>query len=417
MINIVRNRSRGCGTCCAQGAVLQESNPEWHCHITTRGTVLRLRIGSLLKSLHIADVSPRVIRSALAWSVSMLAVFLGPVGPAHADWPERPITVVVMYSPGGGTDTMLRALTAEMANATGWRINVVNRPGAAGAVATRYVLNRPADGYTMLGASNFNKYSRISGGGDSVSWRDWYYMRAASGSASWSVRPDSPFKTFADVVEAARADPGSLTISTSGTGGQWHEFAAVVARAAGIELRYVPYNSGQLATLAGLNGEVDITGGGVHEHIQYVDAGQLVPLQQTSLEDITTPSGRIMPSLVNFIPDIRNQLPPSGAYNLGIRRDTPPEVIRLVEEAFIAAAESDAFRAQVAERHFAVDLLVGPDADRRAAQVETISASVFEALMIPGARTAAELGLPRPEEFDQWWPPPGYSVLPIHDGE
>ena len=378
---------------------------------------MRLRIGSLLRSLHVAGFSPKAIRSALAWSALMLTAVVGLVGPAHAQWPERPITLVVMYSPGGGTDTMLRALAAEMANATGWRINVVNRPGAAGAVATRYVLNRPADGYTMLGASNFNKYSRISGGGDSVSWRDWYYMRAASGSASWSVRPDSPFKTFADVVEAARANPGSLTISTSGTGGQWHEFAAVVAQAAGIELRYVPYNSGQLATLAGLNGEVDITGGGVHEHIQYVDAGQLVPLQQTSLEDITTPSGRIMPSLVNFIPDIRNQLPPSGAYNLGIRRDTPPEVISLVEAAFIAATESEAFRAQVAERHFAVDLLVGPDADRRAAQVETISASVFENLMIPGARTAAELGLPLPEEFDQWWPPPGYSVLPIHDGD
>ena len=378
---------------------------------------MELRIGSLMRSLHIDGVPPRAIRSALVRSVLMLTAVAGLVGPAHADWPERPITIVVMYSPGGGTDTMLRALAAEMASATGWRINVVNRPGAAGAVATRYVLNRPADGYTMLGASNFNKYSRISGGGDSVSWQDWYYMRAASGSASWSVRPDSPFKTFADVVEAASANPGTLTISTSGTGGQWHEFAAVVARAAGIELRYVPYNSGQLATLAGLNGEVDITGGGVHEHIQYVDAGQLVPLQQTSLEDITTPSGRIMPSLVNFIPEIRNQLPPSGAYNLGIRRDTPAEVIRQVEAAFIAATESEGFRAQVAERHFAVDLLVGPDADRRAAQVETISASVFEELMIPGARTAEELGLPQPEEFDQWWPPPGYIVLPIHDGD
>ena len=356
-------------------------------------------------------------RDALAWWAIFGFLFGGLVLPAAAQWPERPITLVVMYSPGGGTDTMLRALAAEMASATGWRINVVNRPGAAGAVATRYVLNRPADGYTMLGASNFNKYSRISGGGDSVSWRDWYYMRAASGSASWSVRPDSPFKTFADVVEAARANPGSLTISTSGTGGQWHEFAAVVAQAAGIELRYVPYNSGQLATLAGLNGEVDITGGGVHEHIQYVDAGQLVPLQQTSLEDIVTPSGRIMPSLVNFIPGIRDQLPPSGAYNLGIRRNTPPEIIRQVEAAFVAAAQSEAFRAQVAERHFAVDLLIGPDADRRASQVETISASVFEELMIPGARTAEELGLPLPEEFDQWWPPPGYSVLPIHDDE
>ena len=335
--------------------------------------------------------------------------------PAGAEWPERPITLVVMYSPGGGTDTVLRTLAAEMASATGWRINVANRPGAAGAVATRYVLNRPNDGYTLLGASSFNKYSRINGGSDSPSWRDWYYMQAATAIGSWAVRPDSPFKTFSDVVQAARSNPGGLTISTSGTGGQWHEVAAVVAQSAGIQLRYVPYNSGQLATLAGLNGEVDIAGGGVHEHIQFVDSGQLVSLQQTSAADITTPSGVVMPSLSRFIPGIEEQLPPNGTYNMGVRRDTPPEIIRQIEAAFTAAVRSEAFREMVIERNFVTDLMVGAQADRRAAELETISASVFEELSVPGARRAEELDLPAPQDFDQWWPPEGYQVLPIHD--
>jgi len=335
--------------------------------------------------------------------------------PAVAQWPQRPITLVVMYSPGGGTDTVLRTLAAEMANATGWRINVANRPGAAGAVATRYALNRPNDGYTLLGASSFNKYSRINGGSDSPSWRDWYYMQAATAIGSWAVRPDSPYKTFADVIEAAKADPGGLTISTSGTGGQWHEVGAVVAQTAGIELRYVPYNSGQLATLAGLNGEVDIAGGGVHEHIQYVDAGQLISLQQTSVEDITTPSGEVMPSLARFNPEIREQLPPNGTYNLGVRRDTPPDIIAQIEAAFVTAVQSEGFRAMVAERNFVTEIMLGRDADRRAAELETIAAGVFADLELPGARTAEELGLPRVEDFDEWWSPAGYRVLPIHD--
>ena len=71
-------------------------------------------------------------------------------GLAQAQWPERPITLVVMYAPGGGTDTVLRTLAAEMSEATGWRINVVNRPGAAGTLATNFVSNRPNDGYTLL---------------------------------------------------------------------------------------------------------------------------------------------------------------------------------------------------------------------------------------------------------------------------
>ncbi|MDH3419370.1 MAG: tripartite tricarboxylate transporter substrate binding protein [Gammaproteobacteria bacterium] len=345
----------------------------------------------------------------------LLALAGAVAAPASGAWPERPITVVVMYAPGGGTDTVLRALTTEIAATTGWRINVVNRPGASGGLATRFVRSRPADGYTWLAASSFNKYSRIVGGSDSVSWRDWYYMRAATAYGSWAVRPDSPYKSFTDLVAAAKAAPGEITISTSGSGGQWHELGAVVAAAVGIELRYVPYGSGQLAALAGLNGEVDMAGGGVHEHIQLVESGQLVSLQQTSPEDIVTSSGSVMPSLHRFVPDIESRLPPNAAYNLGIRRDTPIEIVQQIQDAFVAAANSDAFRETVAVRNFAVDVLLGEAADRRAAELETIAATVFEQLEIPNSKTADALDLPTPAEFDAWWPPAGYTPLPLSE--
>ncbi len=333
--------------------------------------------------------------------------------PAVAQWPERPITLVVMYGAGGGTDVVLRTLAAEMSESMGWRINVINRPGAAGSLATSYVLNKRNDGYTLLGSSSFGKFARISGDGHSRSWTDWYYMQAGTNLASWSVRPDSPFKTFADVVAAAKADPGKITISTSGTGGLWHEMAASVAEAAGIELKYVPYSGGQTATLAGLNGEVDIAGGGVHEHMQFVDAGQLVTLQQTSPEDIVTAGGNVMPTLANFIPGIEDELPPNGTYDIGVRRDTPIEIIRELQSAFLAAVASERFRTMVEQRNFVIDVLVGEAADRRAAQLEVISADAFEKLNIPGARTAAELDLPEPEDFSAWWPPDGYEPLPL----
>lgn len=354
-----------------------------------------------------------VFRGSLKRSIyaALVAVLVLPAA-AQAQWPERPITLVVMYAPGGGTDTVLRTLAAEMAAITGWRINVQNRPGAAGSLATRYVVNRPADGYTWLGASSFNKYSRVGGGGDSRPWTDWYYMQAATAIGSWAVRPDSPFESFGDVIAAARERPGEITISTSGAGGQWHELAAVVADLAGVELKYVPYGSGQQAALAGLNGEVDIAGGGVHEHIQFIDSGQMRSLQQSSATEITTPSGKVMPALADFIPGVRDRLPPNGTYNLGIRRDTPWEIIQQVEQAFLAAAQSDAFREMVDRRHFVADTMTGAAADRRAAELETLSAATFERLAIPGAQNAEELGLPSPDEFDAWWPPEDYVPLP-----
>jgi tripartite-type tricarboxylate transporter receptor subunit TctC len=360
-----------------------------------------------VKSKNGRQLRPFLIFGALA------VLFGANAAPAQGAWPERPITVVVMYAPGGGTDTVLRALTTEIAAATGWRINVVNRPGASGGLATRFVRSRPADGYTWLAASSFNKYSRIVGGTDSASWRDWYYMRAATAYGSWAVRPDSPYKSFEDLVAAAKAAPGEITISTSGSGGQWHELGAVVAAAVGIDLRYVPYGSGQLAALAGLNGEVDIAGGGVHEHIQLVESGQLVSLQQTSAEDIVTSSGNVMPSLHRYVPDIESQLPPNAAYNLGIRRDMPIEIIQQIQDAFVAAAGSEGFQKAVAVRNFAVDVLLGEDADRRAAELETIAATVFQRLEIPNAKPHEALGLPTPDGFEAWWPPADYSPLPL----
>ena len=245
----------------------------------------------------------------------------------------------------------------------------------------------------------------------SKAWEDWQYMQAANSRASWSVHPDSKFKTFKDIVNAAKASPGKITISTSGQGGLWHELAAIVAQSAGITLKYLPYKGGKNATLAGLNREAMIAGGGVHEHIAFVRSGKLRPIQQTGTKDIDAGGGKIMPSIGNFLPQIKSQLPFSGIYNLAVRRSVPKPIIRKIEKAFVAGVESDAFAAIAKKKFFEIDIRTGKDADRRAAQVEAITAATFEKLGIKGSHPATELGLPKPSGFDGWWPPKGYKPL------
>ena len=133
-------------------------------------------------------------------------------------YPARPITLVVMYAAGGGTDTIMRKLAEEMAAAKGWTINVANRPGAVGGVATQFVSAARPDGYTLLGGANYNRFVRVLGHAEFTPWEDWVTMKAANALASWSVRKDSPFKTMEDAIAAAKANPGSVSISTSGTG-------------------------------------------------------------------------------------------------------------------------------------------------------------------------------------------------------
>lgn len=329
-----------------------------------------------------------------------------------AKWPERPVTLTIMYAAGGGTDVGLRAITAEMAKMSGWDINVINKPGSVGAVATSFVLDKPTDGYWWLGAANYNKFVRVMGHSDSKAWMDWQYMQAANSLASWSVRPDSPYKTFQDVVAAAKKNPGKLTLSTSGTGGIWHELAAIIAQAAGIQLRFVPYKGGKPATLAGLQGEVDIAGGGVHEHIEFIKTGKLRCLQQTGAQDISVPGGPTLPSIGNILPGLKPMLPVGGNYNLAVRRNTPVEVLKEIERVFVAAVKSPAFAEVAKQRYFDIDIRTGADADRRAAQLECVTAATFAKVkeqIGKTIKTAAELGLPAPEQFDKWWPPKGYK--------
>jgi len=343
----------------------------------------------------------------------MVPLSISPGIARAASWPERPITGVVMYGARGGTDTMIRTLTKAMADATGWTINAINKPGAVGGVATRFMLNKPADGYWWMGAANYNKFVRVMGHSESKAWEDWQYFQAGNSLASWSVRPGSPYQTFEDVVAAAKKNPGKITISTSGTGGLWQELALIVSQGAGIKLKYVPYKGGKPATLAGLQGEVDITGGGVHEHIEFIKAGKLRNLQQTGRKDLKVPGTNItMRSVGNMVPQLKSLLPLSGIYNLALKRDTPLEILEEVKKAWLKACDSEAYKKICKKKFFEIDVRTGAAADRRAAQVESVTAATFWEVrdqIGKKVKSPEELGLPKPADFDKWWPPKGYK--------
>jgi putative tricarboxylic transport membrane protein len=345
-------------------------------------------------------------------AAAAIPLVIAPRWARAAKWPERPITAVVMYAAGGGTDVVLRSLAGEMAKSVGWDVNVINKPGGVGAIATSFVLGKPTDGYWWLGAANFNSFVRVMGGSDSVAWMDWQYYQAANSLASWSVRAESPFKTFEEVVAYAKKNPGKLSISTSGTGGIWHELAAIVAQAAGIKIRYVPYKGGKPATLAGLQGETDIAGGGVHEHIEFIRAGKLRCLQQTGTKDINVAGVGVLPSVGDFLPQLKPRLPVGGNYNIALRRDTPVEILQEIGKVFVAAVKSPGFQEVAKKRYFDIDIRVGEAADRRAAEIEVLTAATFAQVkdqLGKEPKSAADLGLPTPAEFDKWWPPKGYK--------
>lgn len=343
-------------------------------------------------------------------------LIVGPRGAKAAKWPEKPINLIIMYAPGGGTDVVLRVVAKEMAAAKGWTIEPINKPGAVGGIATNYVLQQPADGYTLLGAANYNKFVRVMGHTKSKLWEDWTILQGGNSLASWSVADGSPLKTLDDLVKFAKENPGRLTVSTSGTGGIWHEVGMLVSDELGIRPQFVPYKGGKPATLAGLQGETMIAGGGVHEHIELIRDGKLRNLFHTGSSDIKLADGKVLTSIGSLVPSTKKLLPAGGIYNLMMRRTVPTEIQREITEAFVNAIKSDAFK-QIAERQFfELDIVTGEAADKKAAQLETLTVDVFnrykDQIGAP-VKSAQELGLPEPKDFDKWWPPKGYKAIGV----
>jgi tripartite-type tricarboxylate transporter receptor subunit TctC len=326
-----------------------------------------------------------------------------------AAWPEGPITVVIQYGAGGGTDMLTRLYAKLMEKHLKATINAVNREGAVGALAMDFVNAKPSDGYWWLGASQYSKPLRVMGHTKLSAWKDWQYYNCATGLQAWAVKPDSPFKTFADFLEASRKNPGKYSLSHSGVGGIWHEGNEILMNATKINFRQIPYKGGAPATLACLQGEVDVAGSGLHEQIEFIRAGKLRNLAVFTNEPIKLKEGLVLRPVTESVPELKKFAPFGSEYTLGVKRETPPEILEKIKQAFIAAVNSPEFEDYLEKKFFFKDIKVGEEADRMAALRESVTAWLFWDKKIEGVKVnPADLGIPKPEAFDSWWPPKEY---------
>ena len=352
-------------------------------------------------------------KSVLCSLTVLLSLFLVAGSATAADWPDKkPITVVIMYKAGGGTDVMTRAYTKAMEEALGTTVNAVNRPGATGSLAADFAYSKPADGNWWLGGSQFGKSLRVMGLSTYKPYEDWQWFKVANGIQAFSVRADSPFKTMEDFINAAKKDPGKVSMSNSGIGGIWHEGNEIMTQAAGIETKQVPYKGGAPAVLAALQGEVDVAGSGLHEVIGHIRSGKMRNLAIFTKEPITLKDGTVLKPITDFFPKLAAYAPFGSEYTLGVKRDTPVEVLEKIKEAFVSASDSPEFNAILEKKFFFKAVTTGEDADRLATLREAVTSWLFWDMKVEGAKVnPADLGIPRPEDFDKWWPPKGYKPL------
>ena len=195
-------------------------------------------------------------------------------------FPNRQIRFVVPFAGGGGADILARIIGQQMTSRSGQPVLVDLKPGGGTVIGTSIVANAPADGYTILFISNsfvINAKLRASLPYDGMKAFTPVAMMVNSPQVI-AVKASSPYRTLKELIEAATARPGEISIGTNGPATAQHIATELLQRAAAMKMNYIPFSGASLAINAVLGGHLDVVLCNVAEVHGFAESGKLRPL-------------------------------------------------------------------------------------------------------------------------------------------
>lgn len=214
-----------------------------------------------------------------------LSFLLGHISLSNAqEWPNRTISLVVTYPPGGTADLMARTIAGPLGKILGSSVIVENKPGATGQIAASYVAKSQADGYTiMLDASSYSVNPALF---PKLPYDPNKAFKTLAVLAQYPnvllVNPNFAAKSAKDLVLIAKNKPHTISYASSGNGSAQHLAGALFELQTGIEMQHIPYKGGGPALNDVVAGQVPIFFGSVASTKQFVDSGKLNALAVTS---------------------------------------------------------------------------------------------------------------------------------------
>jgi tripartite-type tricarboxylate transporter receptor subunit TctC len=277
----------------------------------------------------------------------LAAPFLALAPAARAQgFPSRPVRIVVPLPPGGAVDITARLLAERLPVFLGQPVIVENRGGAGGNIGAEAVARAEPDGHTiLLGtvtllAANRFLYARSM---PIEPLRDLAPLtRAATGTVLLVVNANRPWRSFAELLAAARAAPGRITMGSSGIGAVSHLTLATLNRAAGVDITHVPYRGGGPAIADLVAGNIDMMFDVIPALMPHVREGRFRPLAVGSAERVT-----YVPELGD-VPGMAEVLPGSGIdmqswYAFAAPARTPPAALSALHAAILSAVDEPGF--------------------------------------------------------------------------
>jgi len=221
--------------------------------------------------------------------LSGAALALLAAGPAcaQADYPAKPVKVVIGFPPGGPTDIVGRPFSAKLAQLTGQQFIIENRAGAAGNIGTDYVAKAANDGYTLLmgSAASISSAPAVYAKLPYDPVRDLAtIIQIANQPNVLTAHPSVPARTLKEFIALAKANPGKFNYGSSGIGASQHMTAELFAMLTGVKIEHIPYKGGTPAMTDLISGQIDFMFTPAPNAIAFVKSGKIRGIAVTSLK-------------------------------------------------------------------------------------------------------------------------------------
>ncbi len=287
-----------------------------------------------------------------AIGAAVLAGTIGIAGLAHAAYPERPLTLIVPWGAGGGTDATARIVASLLEKEIGQPINVVNRTGGSGVVGHDAIAKAAPDGYT-IGLITVEITMMHHVGLTALKHTDYTPIGLVNADpAAINVRADSPYKSVKDLLAAIKANPGKFKASGTGQGGIWHLAIAGLLKEQGIDpgaLPWVPSNGAAPGMQDMVAGGVEVVPCSIPEARPMIDAGKARAL---AIMDANPPA------LYPNVPTLKKELGSDWAIAawrvIAAPKGIPPAAQKVLVPALKKVYDSKEYKDFMASRGFGV---------------------------------------------------------------
>jgi len=326
-------------------------------------------------------------------ATALMGVGLGSAAQAQ-EYPFRDITTAVVWGAGGGTDSINRMIMSEMEKHLPVSINVINQTGGvAGSNGMVYVKNQPDDGYTLVGLSESNVTAAGQGGwGEKFAF--WHPFIVGGSPDLISVPANSPYSTLEELVDAAKAAPGTIPAAASGSGSIHHLNLLAIENGADARFKFVPYKGSAAGQEAALSGEVQVVVTSLAEQAPLIKGGKLKPLAMLTPEDAKF-EGQTIQSAFSMYDGLDAYLPLKQAIGFAVHASASEDVKARLTEAFDKAVASDVVAEWATANNYDVG---GQSGDEATAIFKTLESTFAYTLKELGATKVdpAKLGIEKP---------------------